>query len=119
MSIYLCPSIHLEFLSATALLSLTCLIFNKWIGRFLFSPQNSLKLLKLITLDKAPTSGPTSPSKNGQQGKSARVLTLPPRGAPSPPPSTSFPEAGLFMISTNGNQALPLAPRVIVFMHRS
>lgn len=47
MSIYLCPSIHLEFLPTTALLSLTCLIFNKWIARFLFSPQNSLKLLKL------------------------------------------------------------------------
>lgn len=52
MSIYLCPSIHLEFLPTTALVSLTCLIFNKLIAHFLFSSHNSLKLLKLITLDK-------------------------------------------------------------------
>lgn len=46
MSICLCSSIHLEFLPTIALLSLTCSIFNKWIARFLFSPWNSLKLLK-------------------------------------------------------------------------
>lgn len=110
-SVCLSLSIHPSWVSVRYCpFSLTCLIFNKWIARFLFSPQNSLKLLKLITLDKALTSGPTSPSKRGHQGKSARVLTLPPRGAPSPPLPTSFPEAGLFMISTNGSQALPKLP---------
>lgn len=36
MSICLCSSIHLDFLSTIALLSLTCPVFNKWISRFLF-----------------------------------------------------------------------------------
>lgn len=40
VSICLCPSIHLEFLSTSALLSLTCPIFLKWIAHFSFSLQN-------------------------------------------------------------------------------
>ena len=38
MPICLCPSIDLEFLFTSALLSLTCPIFLKWIAHFSFSP---------------------------------------------------------------------------------
>ena len=109
VSICLCPSIHLEFLSTSALLSLTCPIFLKWIAHFSFSLQNVWNNSWNSSLwTKHWAQGPHLLAKETEAGRDC-LSSHPPHFMVYTifPLPRSCPETGLLMVSIHDDQVLP------------